>query len=112
VAKAIVHKLFSGMQENPILREWFNPDVNSKLSIRLSKDKSGSAYNDFSYTLFINLIALWQERGQIRSDIDPDFILALFNSLSFVDLHKEDIGNQYFPDIIDTLVESIVRQLM
>jgi AcrR family transcriptional regulator len=112
VAKAIVHKLFSGMQESPILREWFNPDVNSKLSIRLSEDETGTAYNDFSYTLFINLIALWQKRGQIRSDHDPDFILALFNSLSFVDLHKADIGNQYFPEVIDTLVESIVKQLM
>lgn len=112
LAKAIVHKLFSGMQENPILREWFNPDINSRLSIRLSTDKTGAAYNDFSYTLFINLITLWQERGQIRSDINPEFVLALFNSLSFVDLHKGDIGIQYFPEVIDTLIESIVKQFI
>jgi AcrR family transcriptional regulator len=112
VAKAIVHKLFAGMEENPILREWFNPDIYSRLSTRLAKDESGTAYNDFSYTLFISLISGWQERGQIRSDIDPDLVLALFNSLSFVDLHKHDIGVQYFPQLLDTLVESIVRQLM
>ncbi len=112
VAKAIVHKLFAGMEENPILREWFNSDVYSKLSTRLAKDETGTAYNDFSYTLFIRLISRWQERRQIRSDLDPDLVLALFNSLSFIDLHKEDIGIQYFPQLIDTLVESIVRQLM
>lgn len=108
VFKEVISKLFYGMNTNPILKEWFNRDAFNKIQEKLKVEELRKEFDEFSYNLFIEVIKHYQTRGSLRKDIDTDFILALFNSLSYIDLHKDEIGNQYFPQIIDNLVEYIV----
>ena len=109
VLKEITTRIFSGMKENPILKEWYNRDTFHKILEKIDEEQEGS--QDFFYHLFMEIIKKWQTEGKMRRDIKSEHILALFNSLSFVDLHNEEIGKEYFPHTMNYLVEFIARGL-
>ncbi|OPZ64910.1 MAG: hypothetical protein BWY85_00901 [Firmicutes bacterium ADurb.Bin506] len=60
---------------------------------------------DFLYHGFTDLVKRWQDEGKMRSDIDPSMIMAIFGALLNVEMHKEEIGFQYFPHLLDYLAE-------
>lgn len=111
VAKEVIIRLFQGHRENPILKEWFSEDVYKRIRAQMAVNEAQQEHDDFSYHLFLGLIKQWQAAGKIRSDLDSGLVLAFFNSLSYIDLHKEDIGPQYFPELIERFVEFIVDGL-
>jgi hypothetical protein len=47
----------------------------------------------------------------MTKDIDSEFIMAIFAALINIDTHKEEIGIQYFPHILDCLTEFVVKGL-
>jgi len=48
---------------------------------------------------------------KIRYDLDDNMILAIFNAIPYIELHKEEIGFQYFPQIIYYITEFIMKGL-
>lgn len=100
-----------GMRENPILCEWYNKDVFYKIE-KSFKEKKGLQTLDFMYTLFTDLVKKWQEEGIMRNDMDANMIMAIFNALIHVETHKEDIGIQYFPDLMTHLSEFVMNGLL
>lgn len=101
----------NGMTSNPILREWYNKDVFNKIEQQYRVENGISAV-EFMYDSFLVLIKKWQTEGKIRDDIDSELIMAIFTSLINIDTHKEEIGIQYFPKIMDYLAEFIMKGLM
>jgi AcrR family transcriptional regulator len=100
----------SGMNSNPILKEWYNWDVFSKLEQSYSEeDIKNDTY--FMYDIFAELIKKWQTEGKIRNDIDFKLILAFFTAVINIDTHKSEIGIQYFPQILNYLGEFIIKGL-
>lgn len=99
-----------GMNSNPILREWYNRDVFSKLE-QLYREENGIKYVDFLYDSFAELIKKWQAEGKMRDDLDCELIMAFFISLINLDTHKEEIGIQHFPHVIDYLAEFVINGL-
>nr|WP_242983137.1 TetR/AcrR family transcriptional regulator [Clostridium drakei] len=99
-----------GMNSNPILKEWYNRDVFTKLE-KYYRKENGKNDVDFLYNNFADLIKKWQTEKKIRDDLDFEFILALFNSIIFIDTHKREIGIHHFPKIIDYLAEFIMKGL-
>lgn len=111
LCKGIITGLFNGIRTNPILREWYNRETFRKISKKINIDDISKNQNDISYQFFIDLIDQWQTSGKVSQAYSTDFILALFNSLSFIDLHREEIGEQHFPLILDVFVECIVKEI-
>ncbi|QUH26340.1 TetR/AcrR family transcriptional regulator [Serpentinicella alkaliphila] len=111
ILKEVISKLFKGMKDNSILREWYNRETFFKILEKV-KEGSGNKKEDLFYNFFNDTFKKWQSEGKIRKDIDSEYILALFNSLCFVDLHIEEIGGEFFPKTMDYLVEFIVKGLM
>lgn len=99
-----------GMNSNPILREWYNRDAFSKIEQQY-REENGVAKYDFVFNSVFEFINQWQVQGKIRKDIDGDLIMAFFMALINIDTHKEEIGLQYFPQIIDYLTEFIMKGL-
>lgn len=100
-----------GMQENPILREWYNKDVFSRVE-QVYREMNGIEKVDFAYGYFYELFEKWQREGKMRKDIEPEMIMAIFGAIINVDTHKEEIGIQYFPKLMDYLVEFIMNELL
>lgn len=100
----------SGMAANPILREWYNRDVFEKIE-RAFHEENGVGRVDFLYSNFLEIIRQWQAKGKMRADIDSEMIMAIFSSIVVIDLHKDEIGLQYFPAVQEYLTEFVVKGL-
>jgi AcrR family transcriptional regulator len=106
----LIQKNMQGMAANPILREWYNKEVFNKIEEKF-RQSNGLERVDFLYHSFTEIIHKWQADGKMRRDIDSGMIMALFSVVVMVDLHKDEIGFQYFPKIQEYLTEFILNGL-
>ena len=111
VIKELMLKNQKGMNSSPILREWYNRDVFSRIEQNYRLE-NGLEYVDFLYDSFIKIVKGWQTEGKIRNDIDAEMTMAIFIALINIDTHKEEVGIQYFPKILEYLVEFTMKGLM
>ena len=110
IIKKILQMNLVGMKANPILREWYNKDVFDKIE-RTFREENGIQAVDFIYDDFLEDIKQWQIQGKIRSDIDSKMIMMIFVAIINVDTHKEEIGLEYFPQLMEYLTELIFKGL-
>ncbi|WNS45239.1 TetR/AcrR family transcriptional regulator [Paenibacillus sp. MMS20-IR301] len=101
----------NGTKNNPILREWYNRNVFEKLE-QMFREENGVESVDFLYDNFLELISLWQKQGKMRTDIDSKMIMMVFAAIINVDTHKEEIGIDYFPELLHLMTELIMASLM
>jgi len=107
VIKEAMSLNINGMNSNPILKEWYNRDVFSKLE-QYYREESGKYDANFFKNNFVELNIIWQFEGKIRDDIDFELILAFFTSIAFIDTHKAEIGICHFPRILNYFPEFIM----
>ncbi len=100
-----------GMKENPILKEWYNKSVFEKLQ-QFYREENGIDTVDFLYDSFLKLINHWKDQGIMRSDIDSKMIMMIFAAIINVDTHKEEIGLEYFPELLEQMTELIMNSLV
>jgi AcrR family transcriptional regulator len=110
VIQQLMQQNMAGMAANPILREWYNKDVFRKIEEKY-REKSGLERVDFLYASFLEIIRKWQVQGKMRADIAAEMIMALFSAVIVIDLHKDEIGFQYFPQIQMHLTDFIMQGL-
>ncbi|NLE16453.1 MAG: TetR/AcrR family transcriptional regulator [Spirochaetales bacterium] len=100
-----------GMRNNPILREWYNRKVFAKLEQVYRLEHGGEAVH-FLYDTFVQLVETWQAEGKIRSGIDAKTIILVFTAIVNIDVHKEEIGVEHFPRLLDVLASLVMDGLM
>lgn len=100
-----------GTKSNPILREWYNKSVFEKIE-QVYREENGVDTVEFLYDNFLELITLWQKQGKMRNDIDSKMIMMIFAAVINVDTHKEEIGIEYFPEVLHLMTELIMKGLM
>ena len=108
VIKEMMFLNYKGMKKNPILREWYNRDTFAPIE-RKYREENGIEHVEFMYDIFIGAIQEWQKEGKMRNDIDCEMIMAIFAALTNIDTHKEEIGLQYFPKLMDYVAEFIMK---
>ncbi|PKO18997.1 MAG: TetR/AcrR family transcriptional regulator [Chloroflexi bacterium HGW-Chloroflexi-10] len=99
------------ISSNLILREWYNKDLYSRMEKWFQEEKSNERMNEIIQTYLSEFILKWQQEGKIRSDLEVGMILALFNSTVYVDMHKTEVGIQFFPQLIYHLLDFIIKGL-
>ncbi|HCF49527.1 MAG TPA: TetR/AcrR family transcriptional regulator [Syntrophomonas sp.] len=104
VVKEMMFLNDQGMKVNSILREWYNKDVFAKIEQNY-REENGLDSVGFLYDSFIEIVKRWQIEGKMRHDIDAEMIMAIFAALINVDTHKEEVGLQYFPQVLEHLTE-------
>ncbi|AEY67888.1 TetR/AcrR family transcriptional regulator [Clostridium sp. BNL1100] len=100
-----------GTNTNPILKEWYNKSVFEKIE-KLYREENGLGAVDFLYDSFLELVKEWQAQGKIRKDIDNKMIMMIFAAIINVDTHKEEIGLEYFPQLLEIMTTLIMKGLM
>lgn len=110
VMKEMTQKNLAGMTAHPILREWYNRDVFQRIE-RAFREENGAARVDFLYDSFIDIVRQWQKEGKMRCDIPAEMIMAMFGALVNVEMHKEEIGLAYFPQVIEYLAAFTMKGL-
>ena len=100
-----------GMNTNPILREWYNKSVFEKIE-KLYREENGIQVVYFLYDTFLKLVNEWQAQGKMRKDIDSKMIMMVFAAIINIDTHKEEIGIEYFPQLLALIAELVMKGLM
>ncbi len=109
--KEILSLNYIGINSNPILKEWYNRDLFSKLEKEFYEQGGIKGIDELMNSGTAELIKRWKANGKIRDDLDDDFIFALLNAIPYIDIHKEEIGIRHFPQILDYLTEFIMKGL-
>lgn len=99
-----------GMLKNPILKQWYNPEVYAKIE-KLYKDEDVLQGMEFLYREYLELVNRWQREGKMRSDISGGMIMALFEAIIRIGYHKEEIGLKYFPELQDIMTDFVLKGL-
>ncbi len=99
-----------GMRSNPILRQWYSPDVYNKIE-KLYREENMLQGMEFLYRDFLKMVSDWQRAGKMRSDIPSEMIMAMFEAIIRIGYHKEEIGLKYFPELQDRLTDFVLRGL-
>ena len=99
-----------GIQTNPILREWYTSDEFRKIEQAYREAHAIDSLN-FLYDTFLSLVERWQAEGKMRSDIDSKMIIKVFEAVINVDTHKDELGMEYFPGLLDIMTDLILKGL-
>ena len=112
--KAIVLRMLKinqeGIQTNPTLREWYTSDEFRKIEQAYREAHAIDSLN-FLYDTFLSLVERWQTEGKMRSDIDSKMIMKVFEAVINVDTHKDELGMEYFPGLLDIMTDLILKGL-
>lgn len=99
-----------GLQASPILREWYTSEEFRKIE-RTYREEHAIDSLDFLYDTFNMLVQRWQAEGNMRSDIDSQMIMKIFEAIINIDTHKDEIGLEYFPDLLHILTDLVLTGL-
>ncbi|MBN2434205.1 MAG: TetR/AcrR family transcriptional regulator [Spirochaetes bacterium] len=108
----IIRRLLDALTSDPILKIWSDREQWHKIIGKCRGSSIGLQEDQISKTMFVSIIKNWQQQGIARTDMEPDFILAMFDSLLLAHLYREDIGAQHFPALIDTMARFITRGIL
>lgn len=101
----------SDMNSNLILKEWYNRELFSKLEQYYYEQGGIESIDELMHSGKAELIKKWKAEGKIRADLDDELIIAIFSSISYIDIHKSEIGIQHFPQILHYITEFIMKGL-
>lgn len=99
------------MNANRILKEWYNKELFNKLEKLFYEQGGLKSIDDLMRSGTVELIKMWKAEGKIRNDLDDEMIMAIFNAIPFIDLHKSEIGIEYFPQILFYITEFVMKGL-
>jgi len=104
-------KNITEMNSNLILKEWYNRELFSKLEQYFYEQDGMSSIDELMKSGRLELVRQWKAEGKMRNDIDDEMICAIFDSIPYIDIHKYDIGIQYYPQIMYYITEFIMKGL-
>lgn len=110
VVRALVRHNLEGMLENPILRQWYDPNTSARIE-RLFREEDGISVSAALYHHFLERVSRWQQEGRMRRDIDPALIMAMFGAIVRIGHYREEIGREFFPALQDYLTEFLLDGL-
>lgn len=110
VVKQFLQEVIRTSEQNAILAEWYRNTEASQVLLNYNQECDVQK-NSFVCRFLLDNIERWRSSGQFRRDIDVDTILALFNVLVLLDNHKEEVGHEHFPQVLELLAEMIIDGL-
>lgn len=57
------------------------------------------------------LVEVWRAKGKLNID-DPQLITGVLRAIFFLYLHKKDIGEDKFPEVVDLLLDASIEKLI
>lgn len=99
------------MNSNRILREWYNKDLFSKLEKHFRKKDGFKSIEEMMSGGVAELVKMWKAEGKLRNDIEDEMIIAILKAIPFIDVHKDEIGIKFFPQLMLYITEFIMKGL-
>lgn len=101
----------NAMNSNLILKEWHNRDLFRKMKQYFYEQGGLESIDRFIHSGKVELNNKWNSKEKIRDDLDYELISAMFYSILYIDIHKNEIGIQHFPQVLHYISEFIMKGL-
>jgi AcrR family transcriptional regulator len=105
--KKLLGNAFAYMDNNPVINMIYSGDIYEKLVRKLSKEKlDNHMQNDAGYLLPV--IKKLQQEGKVIN-VKPEVIIGMFRSFFALPLHRKEIGESVYNEVIDLVVDITVK---
>jgi hypothetical protein len=99
------------MESNRILKEWYNKELFAKLEKHFHKKGGFKNIEEMMNSGVSELVKMWKAQGKVRSDIEDEMVIAILKAIPFIDVHKDEIGVKFFPQIMLYIAEFVMKGL-
>ena len=95
---------------NPILSVVYNRSTLSMISDK-SVVRRLLEFRAMNAPRVARIVNSWFEGKNIQAPVNTDVIAAMMRSLSFLNYHKDEIGEELFPEVIAAFARGIAREV-
>lgn len=104
-----IHLMIDKMENNPILKEFFDREQYKKIINKLSPEIVKKNY-EMANSLFAPFLNKWKKEGNLKK-IDNNMLIAIMDTIFHIYSHRKDIGEDFFPELLDFYIESVAKNL-
>lgn len=108
--KEVMELIFKTSENNPFLNRVFTTDELNLVFHKLGTEKIRE-HRDLSSEIFLPLIKKWQQEGKLI-DENPEVILGIIRAIIFIGLHRQEIGDDVFSEVMERLIEFTAEGLI
>lgn len=108
--KRIIKDIMAQLDSDPFLRSLMEKRDLAYLMRKFTPDQLEKAM-EADLDLSGHLIELWSRRGKLKVD-DPRVVTGVFRSLFFLYFHKEDVGEDVFPQVVDLMLDGALKKIL
>lgn len=98
------HTSFKFVEDNPFLQRVFQNDEHERLTRKLPQQMM--KFNKWQTQRGIDAIQILMERGVLPQE-NPEVIVGVIQAIMMLRLHKEEIGTDLFPKVMDKLIDYV-----
>lgn len=106
---SFLHMAFQMADENPLLQQWFQDKEFQRVIRKLPKHLIENYSQDHNKKGILFVQALMQ-RGILKEE-DPEVINGVLHAVLLLRLHKEELGEELFPNIMNAIIGYIAEGL-
>jgi AcrR family transcriptional regulator len=108
--KSVMKEIMHQVDNDPFVRRLLGKDEFQYLWQKFTPEQLENAM-DADIDFASQLVETWRQKGKLKVD-NPQLVTGVFRALFFLLLHKEDIGVDIFPGVMDLLLESSIERLI
>jgi len=98
------HTSFKSVEDNPFLQRVFQNDEHERLTRKLPQQMM--EFTKWQTQRGIDAIQILMERGVLPQE-NPEVIVGVIQAIMMLRLHKEEIGTDLFPKVMDKLIDYV-----
>jgi AcrR family transcriptional regulator len=108
--KSVMKEIMLQVDDDPFVRRLLGKDEFDYLWQKFTPEQLENAMEaDIDFAA--QLVETWRQKGKLKVD-NPALITGVFRALFFLLLHKEDIGVDVFPGVMDLLLDASIERLI
>jgi AcrR family transcriptional regulator len=106
---AFLKLLTDEFESNSLIRKVIVEDEFDRIQAQYTEQK-GEAEREHNVTYLLPYIEQWYDDGRM-SGPDPEIIARAIESVAYITLHEDDIGEDQYPAVRDTLIAAVADGL-
>lgn len=100
---------FKFVEDNPFLQRVFQSDEHERLTRKLPEQMA--EFSRVHTQRGINAVKILMERGVLPKE-NPELTVGVIQAIMMIRLHKNEIGTELFPKIMDKIIDYIATGLV
>ena len=108
--KTVIKSIMKQVDSDPFVRRLLEKKEFDHLWQKFTPEQLENAM-DADVDFASQLVEAWRQKGKLKID-DPKLITGVFRAIFFLFLHKQEIGEDSFEQVVDLLLDSSIERLI